>query len=66
MNGEKKFSFTNSPKCHFNIGAGDSNFIRVEAIAKFYNCLKSFKGLNQIMKVLILNFKVLHIPKAKH
>ncbi len=41
VNGEKDFSKTNSPNCRVNIGAGDSNFIRVEGIAKFYEYLKS-------------------------
>ncbi|MEJ7737439.1 MAG: hypothetical protein WKF97_08435 [Chitinophagaceae bacterium] len=44
VNGIRDFAFTNSPNCQIKIGAGDSPFVRVESIAKYYNWLLDFKN----------------------
>ena len=43
VRGKKDYNSTNSPSCHVQIGGGDNQYIRVEALAKYYNWLKQIK-----------------------
>ena len=43
VKGNKNYTLTTSPNCQFGIGAGDFHNVRVEAIAQYYEWLKTYK-----------------------